>query len=102
MGGVVVRRFEDFVGAEVRTWWIDGGCALITAHPDHPDAEVSHDVDIDPLALAVAGVGSPFLTVDLARRTDGIWRVVEVGDGQVSDRPTSTPAHKLLTALWHR
>ena len=34
----------------------------------------------------------PFITVDLVRRSDGAWRVVEVGDGQVSDRPATATA----------
>jgi hypothetical protein len=29
---------------------------------------------------------------------DGIWRIVELGDGQVSDRPTTTPADELIPA----
>jgi len=41
------------------------------------------------------------VTVDLALRTDGEWRVIELGDGQVSDRPASTPAEELIAAL-HR
>jgi hypothetical protein len=40
----------------------------------------------------------PFVTVDLARREDGAWRVVELGDGQVSDRPATTaPADLIAT-----
>jgi ATP-grasp domain-containing protein len=37
--------------------------------------------------------------VDLALRTDGEWRVIELGDGQVSDRPAGTPAEDLIAAL---
>ena len=47
----------------------------------------------------MAGLGLPFVTVDLALRTDGIWRVVELGDGQVSDRPTTLAPHGLIAAL---
>lgn len=99
VGGLVIRRFEEFAGPEVRTWWIEGRCALITPHPDDPDAEVPDDMEIDAVASAVATLGSPFLTVDLARRIDGVWRVIEVGDGQVSDRPTSTAPGELLALL---
>jgi hypothetical protein len=35
-GGFVLRRFERFVSAEVRTWWVDGVCRLIGPHPDTP------------------------------------------------------------------
>ena len=40
VGGLVLRRFEPFTGAEVRTWWVDGHCALTTAHPDTPDTSL--------------------------------------------------------------
>jgi hypothetical protein len=40
-----------------------------------------------------------FITTDLAQRTDGTWRVIEVGDGQVSDLPTSTDPSALLGPL---
>lgn len=98
VGTVVVRRFEDFSGSEARTWWVDGRCALVTAHPDTPD-EVPEDPDLELAAPGVARLGLPFVTVDLVRRTDGVWRVVELGDGQVSDRPVSTPARDLVAAL---
>ena len=34
----------------------------------------------------------------LALRADGTWRVIELGDGQVSDRPASTEPAKFLSA----
>ncbi|SDP28719.1 hypothetical protein SAMN05660199_03584 [Klenkia soli] len=98
VGSVVVRRFESFTGPEARTWWVDGRCALVTAHPDTP-GEVPAGADLDLAAEGVAALGLPFVTVDLVARTDGAWRVVELGDGQVSDRPVSSPAADLLTAL---
>jgi ATP-grasp domain, R2K clade family 3 len=98
VGGFVVRAFERFTGAEVRSWWVDGACKLLTAHPDTPEA-APPVVDTGPFAAAVATLGAPFVTVDLARRADGVWRVVEVGDGQVSDRPSSMPPDEFLAAL---
>ncbi|MCX4960978.1 ATP-grasp domain-containing protein [Streptomyces virginiae] len=99
-GGVVLRAFEHFVtpegaAAEVRVWWRDGVPRLVTAHPDSPVAEVPHpfepapepalDPALEPVRAAVEALGCPFVTTDLALRADGVWRVVEVGDGQVSD-----------------
>ncbi|MFG1991439.1 ATP-grasp domain-containing protein [Actinoplanes sp. NPDC048988] len=95
-GGYVLRRFEDFTGAEARTWWVDGECRLVTAHPDTA-GQLPPDIDVSFLRDAVKGL--PFVTVDLALRSDGQWRVVELGDGQVSDRPTSTPAAELIAAI---
>ncbi|HWL35013.1 MAG TPA: ATP-grasp domain-containing protein [Frankiaceae bacterium] len=98
VGGFVLRRYEPFTGAEVRTWWVGGRCALVTAHPDEPDAAPG-DVDVSAVAPAVASLGLPFVTVDLARVTSGAWRVVELGDGQVSDRPRTTDPAALVAAL---
>ncbi|GIE75375.1 hypothetical protein Aph02nite_13250 [Actinoplanes philippinensis] len=95
-GGFVVRRFESFTGAEVRTWWVGGVCRLVTAHPDTPGELPPDDVELPDLG----GVDLPFVTVDLARRDDGRWRIVEIGDGQVSDRPRSTDPEELIAALY--
>jgi hypothetical protein len=104
VGGLVLRRFEPLTGAEVRTWWIDGECRLVGAHPDTPD-ELPADAGIPVrclpagLAEAVRGLRLPFVTVDLARRADGAWRVVELGDGQVRDRPAPLMPEHLIAAL---
>lgn len=99
-GGLVLRRFEPFTGGEVRTWWIDGVMSLVGPHPDTPDQSTTA-LDLTDLARAVDALGLPFVTVDLARREDGAWRVVELGDGQVSDRPTTMDPDLLVAAL-HR
>jgi len=99
VGGFVLRRFEEFTGAEVRTWWVDGVCRLVTAHPDTPDERPPADLDLTAVASVIVGLDLRFVTADLVLRGDGRWRVVEIGDGQVSDRPVSTPAAALITAL---
>jgi hypothetical protein len=96
-GGFVLRRFEDFASAEARTWWVDGTCRLTTAHPDTPKDTASH-IDLSPFAPLIASLALPFVTADLARRTDGTWRLIELGDGQVSDRPETTKADTFLSA----
>jgi hypothetical protein len=82
-GGVVVRAFERFEGREVRIFWLDGAPILSVAHPDDPGPIVAPP--LDEIARAVRALGCRFVTTDVVRRTDGMWRVVEVGDGQVSD-----------------
>jgi hypothetical protein len=72
---------------------------LVTAHPDTPNELPPADLDVTMLRRAVTALALPFVTVDLARRTDGTWRVIEIGDGQVSDRPASTPPADLINAL---
>jgi len=41
----------------------------------------------------------PFVTADLALRADGTWRVIELGDGQVSDRPSTTGPDAFVNAI---
>jgi hypothetical protein len=98
-GGFVLRRFEDFGPAEVRTWWVRGACRLVTAHPDTPDSPAPDGLDLAWLASLVEALALPFVTVDLALRSDGVWRVVELGDGQVSDRPASTDPATFVAAI---
>ncbi|MEU8549244.1 ATP-grasp domain-containing protein [Streptomyces roseoverticillatus] len=97
-GGVVVRAFERFTGAgEARVWWVDGRPVLVTAHPDHPGLRPMPA--LDAVAPLVAALGCRFVTTDLAQREDGVWRVVEVGDGQVSDLPRDAAPEPLFRAL---
>lgn len=102
-GGIVLREFEPFVApesvaAEVRVWWLDGQARLLTPHPDSPHLlgpapELGH---IEP---AVRRLGARFVTTDVALRSDGVWRVVEVGDGQVSELHPSIDPGELVGLL---
>ncbi|MDH6126553.1 ATP-grasp domain-containing protein [Kitasatospora sp. GP82] len=103
-GGVVLRRFEEFErdaegrAVEARVWWVDGEPVLIGPHPDSPQTETDPDLsEVQPLVRAL---GCRFITTDLARRADGTgWRVIEVGDGQVSGLPHGIDASPLLSSL---
>jgi hypothetical protein len=100
-GGFVLRRFEDFPSAEARTWWVDGACALTSAQPDTP-GDLPPDIDLSPFAPLIRDLGLPFVTADLALRADNRWRLIELGDGQVSDRPATTEASPFLKAILPR
>lgn len=95
-GGIVIRRFEEFAkgDGEARVWWLDGEPILVGPHPDTPELFPQPDLSIVP-----AGALPRFATTDLARRTDGRWRVLEVGDGQVSDLPAGIDPVALLGPL---
>jgi hypothetical protein len=101
-GGVVVRAFEPFVttgpdAGEARVWWLDGEPVLAGAHPDTPDRVPTPD--LTAVRSPVRALGCRFVTTDFARRADGTWRVVEVGDGQVSDRPSTVDPALLVAGL---
>jgi hypothetical protein len=96
VGGFVLRRFEPFVSTEIRTWWWNGTCRLIGPHLDTAQAPAPDGLDLSTVAAEVTGLGLSFVTVDLARRDDGQWRVVELGDGQVSDRPAAITPDSLV------
>ncbi|MGW9430666.1 ATP-grasp domain-containing protein [Streptomyces decoyicus] len=97
-GGVVLRAFEPFAEVgEARVWWVDGEPVLTGPHPDTPGLRPAPD--LTHVAPAVRELGLRFVTTDLALRTDGVWRVVEVGDGQVSGLPAGTDHRPLFEAL---
>lgn len=102
-GGVVLRSFEMFskpesVAAEVRVWWLDGEPRLLTPHPDSPFGR-GLVPDLDRIGSSVQRLGCRFVTTDVALRSDGAWRVVEVGDGQVSDLHRSSPRGEFAALL---
>ncbi|MFE6036722.1 ATP-grasp domain-containing protein [Streptomyces sp. NPDC056452] len=99
-GGVVLRTYESFVpGGEARVWWVDGEAVLVTAHPDTP-AQVPSP-GLDAVGEAVRGLDCRWVTTDMALRDDGVWRVVEVGDGQVSGLPAGHDGEAVFAALLH-
>jgi hypothetical protein len=74
-GGVCVRQWEDFVqGTERRFFVIRGKACGADAEPI-PEA----------VRVAAQRIASPFFSVDVAERRDGTVRIIEIGDGQVSD-----------------
>ena len=97
-GGFVIRSFEQFVGSEARTWWLDGELIATTPHPDEPSA-TTPKIDFSGLPERISSLNCRFVTCDLALDSDGRTRVVEVGDGQVSDWPEGIDDAELLAAL---
>jgi hypothetical protein len=98
VGSPVLRQFERFQPGESRTWWLDGRLILVTPHPDTPAIEPA-DLSLGPVEDAVGSLSAHFVTVDVARSEDGTTRVVEVGDGQVSDLPETVERAALISAL---
>ena len=73
-GGLCARKIEDYDAASERRYFVFRGT------PHSPDG------DVPALVREVARrIESPFFSVDTVLRRDGVMRVVEIGDGQVSD-----------------
>jgi hypothetical protein len=75
-GGLCVRRVESFVPESEKRYFVRAGVPFAPL-PEEPIPEL--------VRIAATRMPSPFFSVDIARRSDDILRVVEVGDGQVSD-----------------
>ena len=79
-GGFCIRRIEEFLPQTERRYFIVDGT---------PYAETGAVPEI--IFECVKRLASRFFSVDVVRRSDGQERIVEVGDGQVSDLVGWTP-----------
>ena len=74
-GGVCLRQFEDYLPDSERRYFVASGMAY------------SDGTDVPEIVKHCATrIASPFFSVDVAQRVDGMMRVIELGDGQNSDR----------------
>jgi hypothetical protein len=72
----------------------------ITPHPDSPLCLPPDDFKPSKyIAEAIQSLRVPFVTVDFKLRSDGEWRIIEMGDGQVSGFPSVTSPVLVLSAL---
>jgi hypothetical protein len=88
-GGVCLRRPEEYLPGSERRYFVAGGQAF-SADGEVPEVVWS----------CAARIPSPFFSVDVALRSDGVPTIVEIGDGQVSDRKEWS-AHQLVEVLAH-
>jgi hypothetical protein len=79
-GGICVRKVESFLPETETRYFVFNG----NAHS--PNGIVPEIVN-----ECAQRIKSPFFSVDVIQRDDGLLRVVEVGDGQVSDLVGWTP-----------
>jgi hypothetical protein len=75
-GGLCIRRVEDFIAGSERRYFVLNR----TPYAAEPDGTIP-----EPVVYCAEAIPSPFFSVDVARRADGVERIVEMGDGQVSD-----------------
>jgi hypothetical protein len=112
--GLVFREFVEFgpVGVhpktgiplteEYRIFWLDGRPAFWSPYWAEGEYGVN-DPPIERFSLIAAAVRSRFFTMDVAKRLNGDWMIVELGDGQVSGLPRPSDAdrfYKSLSELW--
>jgi hypothetical protein len=74
-GGLCVRRVEEFVPESEQRYFVLRGVGHAGSGGPVPDV----------VRACAERIPSPFFSVDVVRRRDGVPRVVEIGDGQVSD-----------------
>jgi hypothetical protein len=86
-GGICARRIEDFDHDTEDRHFVFRGTAYAR------EGSVPEVVEI-----AARRIVSPFFTVDTVRCRDGVTRIVELGDGQVSDRKKWT-ARQIISVL---
>jgi hypothetical protein len=80
-GGICVREFENLLpDSEIRYFVLDGV----------PHAPAGQPIPA-PVDAAAQKIASPFFSVDVAINDAGRHRIVEIGDGQVSDLVGWTP-----------
>jgi hypothetical protein len=86
---------------EYRVFWLDGTAVFWSSYWAEGDYGVS-EPPIERFAGVAGAVRSRFFTMDLARRRDGRWMIVELGDGQVSGLPRESNAKPFYEALYAR
>ena len=77
-GGIAIRQKEEYMSDEYRSFVVN---QRLFTNPQQnlPPQAVALLEKTAPVLL------SPFSSVDIRCRQDGKWRIVEIGDGQVSD-----------------
>ena len=88
-GGFCVREVEEFVPDSETRYFVVRGVPYAN-NPEQPIPEIVNTV--------AERIDSPFFSIDVVKHIDGRDRVVEVGDGQVSDIVGWTPER--LATIW--
>jgi hypothetical protein len=112
-GGLVFREFVAFepVGRhpksgmpltrEYRLFFLDGWPLLCAEYWEEGDYRGAGP-PVEHFAGIATGVKSRFFTMDVAKRKDGGWMVVELGDGQVAGLPERVYAEEFYRSLLGR
>jgi hypothetical protein len=108
--GLVFREFVEFeplgihsksgmpLAKEFRVFVLDGEVLQVVQYWE----EGEYRGDVPSLGLfegVVRDVRSRFYTMDIAKRKDGEWMIVELGDAQVAGLPETADAHEFYRAI---
>lgn len=108
--GLVFREFVHFqpltqhsksgmpLTLEYRLFFLDGIPVYWNQYWEEGDYGDLHP-PVEQFQEVAARVGSRFFTMDVARKTDGKWMIVELGDGQVAGLPDNADARSFHLAL---
>lgn len=102
-GGIVLREFVELPSnrVEMRGWWVEGEWRAITVHPDYTNetpAEAPSEL-LNSVSERLTELDVRFVTADFTPTSTGEWKVIEIGDGQVSGFPTSVDDETILKVL---
>ena len=82
---------------EYRTFYMDGKPIYTARYWE--EGEYPQGGSEEAFAEVAAKVDSRFFTMDVAKKKDGDWMIVELGDGQVSGLPPSEEPEAFYRAL---
>lgn len=111
--GLVFREFVEFepltthsksgmpLTREYRLFVLDGRIILAIPYWEEGDYldKVGDALPLDNFQKVAQKVLSRFFTMDIARRVDGTWNIVELGDGQVAGLPARADIAAFYQAL---
>ncbi len=111
--GLVFREFIEFeplashsksgmpLIKEFRLFVLDGQTIFLTPYWEEGDYGSDQQAfpPIDIFSSMVQTIHSRFFTIDVARKRDGTWNIVELGDGQVAGLPARADAEVFYRAL---
>jgi len=110
-GGLVFREFVELenigtysksdlpLSREFRIFFYRGSVVAVAPYWDEGKYNNREEVPLDDFANIAKNIGSKFFAMDVAKRKDGSWMIVEVGDGQVSDIPPGLPVKDFYNRL---
>jgi hypothetical protein len=111
--GLVFREFVEFepltthsksgmpLSMEFRIFFLDGEPIATTRYWEEGDYD-GLAPPVEEFMQIAASVGSRFFTMDVAKKRDGEWIVVELGDAQVAELPDAADVEVFFATLRDR